>query len=564
MENQDHLIVNDEGHEIPNGPQSDLEETQSENDASEGLIPSSPKSVASHDSNIDTMISVLGDFGRFQKLLFFALSFPSAAMAMGVYASVFLEYLPEHRCMNPCEDEVDFHPLPNWLDELEDPQCTRPKVLDQFCQLNVSDVEVCSDFVFDDSVFTNTVTSEFMAVCDHSFWRGLSRSSYMGAMIFGSFFFGWFSDAFGRRMCFALTAIFLTGGSIGSAMSLNFPMYIAFRFVTSMGGVGMFITAFVLCMEFIGPSYRTICGFGIEIPFAMGELYVGFLAYFVRDWRTLQVVIAGPFLLFFLYILWLPESIRWALSKGKLDVAKVTLRRMAKCNRINISDELIEGVQIGDKVPEKQEGLIAVLATHGMRQRFLIMVANWVVVTICYYGLGMIASIGDNIFLTFLVTAAMEIPSYVFCMFAANRWGRKPFLSGVQILSALACVTAGCLPEDLYIPKLVLTVIGKFGASASFAMVFVYTAELFPTPMRNTVVGLCSTCARFGGVLAPLIIELGLIQAQLPFLIIGGLSLLVGIAACWLPETLGRELPDTLEEALALSVSSQTLVEIAA
>eukprot|EP00095_Tigriopus_kingsejongensis_P008775 snap_masked-scaffold1505_size38140-processed-gene-0.0 protein:Tk08775 transcript:snap_masked-scaffold1505_size38140-processed-gene-0.0-mRNA-1 annotation:"organic cation transporter protein" len=533
---------------------------------SDDSVLQSPKSTISQVSNVDMVISVLGDFGRFQKLLFFALSFPAAAMAIGVYASVFTEYLPKHRCMDPCEDEVSYYPTPNWFDsDMPDSQCTRPQVVDHYyCQLNLSHVEQCSDFVYDDSVFKSTVISEFDAVCSNSYWRGISRSSYMGAMIFGSFFFGWFSDNFGRRMCFALTAVFLTGGSIGAAMSFNFPMYIVFRFITSIGGVGMFITSFVLCMEFIGPSYRTLCGFGIEIPFAVGELYVGLLAYFIRDWRTLQVVIAAPFLVFFLYALWLPESIRWALAKGKMDVAKETLKKMAKWNKIAISDEVIDGVRGGHHATEKQEGLVVVLASKGMRPRFLIMVANWVVTTLCYYGLGMSASLGENIFMTFMVTAVMEIPSYIFCMFAANRWGRKPFLAGMQILAALACVAAGCLPKHLYIPKLVFMMIGKFGASGSFAMVFVYTAELFPTPMRNTVVGLCSTCARFGGILAPLIIELGLIQPQLPFLIIGSLSLIVGIAACWLPETSGRELPDTLEEALALSVSSQTLVEIAA
>ncbi len=51
--------------------------------------------------------------------------------------------------------------------------------------------------------------------------------------------------------------------------------------------------------------------------------------------------------------------------------------------------------------------------------------------------------------------------------------------------------------------QIVLSVIGKFGATCCFTIVFVYTAEMFPTEIRSTAVGSSSTCARIGGILAP-------------------------------------------------------------
>ena len=48
---------------------------------------------------------------------------------------------------------------------------------------------------------------------------------------------------------------------------------------------------------------------------------------------------------------------------------------------------------------------------------------------------------------------------------------------------------------------------GKFGASGSFAVVYLYTAELYPTAIRNTALGTASMMARFGGIIAPLLVK---------------------------------------------------------
>ena len=83
-----------------------------------------------------------------------------------------------------------------------------------------------------------------------------------------------------------------------------------FRFLTGMGGIGTFMVTFVLAVEYVGPRYTTFIGIAIEIPFALGEMLLGLEAYYIRDWRTLQMVAYLP-LLALLVLWWLvPESPR--------------------------------------------------------------------------------------------------------------------------------------------------------------------------------------------------------------------------------------------------------------
>ena len=50
--------------------------------------------------------------------------------------------------------------------------------------------------------------------------------------------------------------------------------------------------------------------------------------------------------------------------------------------------------------------------------------------------------------------------------------------------------------------------VGKCAISASFAIIYVFSAELFPTVVRNVAMGLCAMFARFGGIVAPVIADL--------------------------------------------------------
>lgn len=51
---------------------------------------------------------------------------------------------------------------------------------------------------------------------------------------------------------------------------------------------------------------------------------------------------------------------------------------------------------------------------------------------------------------------------------------------------------------------------GKFGFTMAFGIVYIFTAEVYPTVLRNVGMGMCSSAARIGSITAPYVIYLGM------------------------------------------------------
>ncbi|KAL5009958.1 hypothetical protein ScPMuIL_012263 [Solemya velum] len=95
--------------------------------------------------------------------------------------------------------------------------------------------------------------------------------------------------------------------------------------------------------------------------------------------------------------------------------------------------------------------------------------------------------------------------------------------------------------------------LGKVGSAAAFAIIYVFSAELYPTVVRNAAMGASSCCARVGSMIAPYITaagdDIGGPEGKaMPLLIFGSASILAGVVSLWLPETLNQKLPETMED----------------
>ena len=102
----------------------------------------------------------------------------------------------------------------------------------------------------------------------------------------------------------------------------------------------------------------------------------------------------------------------------------------------------------------------------------------------------------------------VELAAYIVVHLILDRIGRKiPYFTFAILFGVVALLV---LPVQYYMVKnstsqmIVMNIINgalKFLASASYAIIYIYANELFPTNVRNTGMGICSMIARIGAII---------------------------------------------------------------
>ncbi|KAH8271495.1 hypothetical protein KR018_000953, partial [Drosophila ironensis] len=460
--------------------------------------------------------------------------------------------------------------------------------------------ERCWQFVYDGD--ERTIVQEWGLQCQENLWKlAFVGTMHFAGLVVGTALSGYLADRFGRKHVFLSCIVFMALTGVAQALAWDYGSFLVFAFLNAVGTSGVYPLAFIIGVEMVGPRKREMSSIVLNYFYAVGEALLG-LAVFLPDWRVLQLVLSVPPLICVGYFWLVPESVRWLLARDRREQAGTIIRRAAKVNRRDISVELMaifnqeeleaqkstnEDAGMNEAESERKEDQIwasvkQVLGSHVLMARYGIMLLVWAVNAIVYYGLSLNAtSLSGNKYLNFTLVCLVEIPGYSLAWLFLRRLGRRLALSGSLLLCSVTCVASGFLKicalrwlkpfQYLSLPvRLILNtklmfsganwlvvalfLVGKLGITSSFAVIYTYTAEMMPTVIRSGGVGVMSTFARFGAMLAPFVPLLASYYEPLPLLLFGATSLLAGLLSLLLPETFHKKLPDTVRIRLWLGI----------
>ncbi|XP_073727121.1 organic cation/carnitine transporter 2 isoform X2 [Misgurnus anguillicaudatus] len=480
----------------------------------------------------DDKTAFLGEWGRFQKTVFTLLCLSVIPNGFNGLSMVFLGDTPAHYCLIP----ADLNITDEWRQasvasdgdagDSRVSKCSRHRLdiiqnysdrgLNPWVDVNVSTIprENCLDgWEYDRSTYISTIVSEWDLVCSDDWKAPLTTSIFFFGVLMGSVISGQLSDRFGRKIVFFVTMGIQTAFTLIQVFSPSWLIFCLLFFIVGMGQISNYVSAFVLVCF----SYRN------------GDI----------EWISSGHLLHSRFI---------PESPRWLLSQGRVKEAEAILRKAAKMNGVQAPDVIFPRLQSMENTGKMQTfNLFVLVKSTNIRCITFLLSLVWFTVSIGYCALSLNTSnLHGNIYVNSLLSAVVEVPALIMAWLMFRCWPRRLCLSSTLLLGGLVLLIIHFIPEDLNSVSISLVMLGKFGLSAAFSIAYPASAELYPTVLRSSALGVCSMVSRVGSITAPYFIYLGSYYRSLPYILIGGLNVFSGLLCLLLPESLGCPLPEAI------------------
>ncbi|WP_028921706.1 MFS transporter [Pseudonocardia acaciae] len=354
----------------------------------------------------------------------------------------------------------------------------------------------------------------------------LGSALYIGYM-FGALCAGLLGDRFGRRRVMMYALGIYTLSSLVAACAPTWEFMFAFRVI---GGFGTGAESAIIApyvAEFFAARYRGRYLGLLSAFFAYGFILASVIGYLVvpafdAGWRVVQVVTAVPIVLLLWWRRGLRESPRFLIARGRFDEAERVVAGLEADVRAATGRELPPVDPLAGQVrgpgpagaSDRKSIMQTARALWGpkMARTTALSWVVWITTNYCYYGFltfiptllvnegfSLTRSFGYSIFVY-----VMQLPGVFGLSYLADRMERK---TALLIFGAGAILGAGWLalaggPVSILVASGVLSMFMK----GVFALLYIYTPEVYPSAIRASGMGAASAVGRVGSIAAPLVI----------------------------------------------------------
>jgi len=374
-----------------------------------------------------------------------------------------------------------------------------------------------------------------------------------------------YADLYGRKPALVISVLLLAGGSILTASAQDMTQMVIFRLITGIG-IGSEIAIVTTYIGEISPKskrgrYTSLIvffgwtGIALSGPISFA-IFQGEINSFVQidGWRIILAIAAIPALFALILRMNMPESLRWLISKGKMEEANrlliklgldpITRQGVANHPEMENATNKVSDVTKEFKQEDKK-GLKS--SSHGANKdlsilfrnivtnrrivfsRISVLSAIWSLALIPIYASLLLVveytnqgyEIGESISVNMIATSGF-VAGGICSLIIADRIERKYQIALSCALMGMAFILRGIFIQDYL--GLIISSCMAFGANAwLISNLLTYTAENFPTEIRSTCSGIVEGAGRLIATVGPFVFIM--------LVTFGFFNLMVGLAA---------------------------------
>ncbi len=377
---------------------------------------------------------------------------------------------------------------------------------------------------------------------------------YIGQFI-GALYFGGLAEKIGRVRSAALSIGVMSVMAGACMLSGHYELLLLCRFIQGIGVGGEVPVAAVYISELSPTKARGRFFMLYEMIFPIGLMFTGQLGAWLvptYGWKSMFLVGGIPGIIIAILVMFLPESPRWLISRGRFGEAERIVEEIeaSTSQRVNTVPEPISAPPAGVQKAGWRE-----LFSDFYRRRTLVVWALW----FCSYGVAnglnnwlptLYRTVYNLDLTTALRTASLtnvfQVIATLACALLVDRLGRRRWAAASYLLASLCFLAVAILGTDSVVRVACFATLAYALIGSTNALLYLYTPEIYPTRMRASGTGLATAWLRLGSSAGPILVANLVVFGGLPsvFLAFGLICGVALIVSFFMIETRGRKLEE--------------------
>ncbi|WP_367143393.1 sugar porter family MFS transporter [Pantoea stewartii] len=348
------------------------------------------------------------------------------------------------------------------------------------------------------------------------FTTGLITSSLLFGAAFGALLSGHMAAAAGRKKIILWLAVIFAIGAAGTALAPDVNWMVFFRLILGVAVGGAAATVPVYIAEMAPANKRGQLVTLQELMIVSGQLlaYISNAAFHEiwggeSTWRWMLVVATLPAVLLWVGMMFMPDTPRWYVMKGRLAEARSVLERTR--HKDDVDWELLEITETLDEQRSLGKPRLREIMTPWLFKLFLIGIGIAVIQqltgvnTIMYYAPTVLTSVGMSDYAALFATIANGVVSVLMTfvgiwmlgkigrrtMVMVGQFGCTACLVFIGAVSYLLPETVNGQPDALraYMVLAGMLLFLSFQQGALSPVTWLLLSEIFPTRLRGIFMG---------------------------------------------------------------------------
>jgi sugar porter (SP) family MFS transporter len=333
---------------------------------------------------------------------------------------------------------------------------------------------------------------------------GWGVSSILVGAIIGAFGTGSLTEKLGRKRLLISVALFFAISCSGMALARTQLFFISFRVLGGLAVGAVSVLSPMYVAEVAPPKIRGTLITIYQLAITLGIL-VSYLVNFAlhdveNNWRWMFATGLFPSILFFVGLIFIPESPRWLVKAGFIEKARLVLERIGG---VDFAGSEIS--EIENSLKDRGSGsALRVLFSRPYRKVIILglLLSLFVQIsginTVVDYAPKILMAAGLEIRNALLQTSLIGLVNFAFTFFAVwliDRLGRKTFYmigSSGMAITLLMLAAAFHYEMDPVFTTICIMLFIAFFASCIGPAFWTLVAEMFPNRIRGQAVALAS------------------------------------------------------------------------